>query len=576
MYQPSGDAPVNSMWTPAELPSSNVPGQVVMKPLDDDIILGRGVPISKYEGNIRFRELIRGYKGEYMATGRHHRKQQIVEEVLEKLRERNCRFLSRIETDEEARKCGLPPGSRVWVIAREEVALSKVKQALREMESSASPKTPKSPARSDASAPRSRKKKPPVRGEAANADGALPLHAGQPLPQPVAPVAAAAVSSSLPTTSAASIPNSLPTPAMLVPQQLPMGWNLPQVSSTAGLSQATMSNTLLQLAGQQSLATLLQPPPLQQPIMPFIGSVQQAPQLLWPQLLSLASLNGAAPNFPFPNLTANSSTMPTTQWLEQQRNITQQQVTQHFDGLWHQYLLQQQQRDLLRQHILLQQAQNQQSQAQALYLSRLEAGTSDVTRQALLSSMSQLNQPPPNLGTMLQLGTGNASAQAGIGGLPSSMVNPMPQGNAFVSTTMPSAPIDAMARRNSEPVIMAPSETNQEAATATPGISRERESRSEGHYNTSANAKSSATQGQSTFPRENPTTVTSAHDAASPSDSQSRRGRRETDRRKSRHRSTDSSSDESGSSSDSSESKSSSSSSTPKTGRIAPKKLRES
>jgi hypothetical protein len=549
------------MWAPAELPSSNVPG-----PRDDDIILGRGVPISKYKGNMRFRELIREFKGEYMATGRHHRKQHIVEEVLEKLRERNCRFLSRIETDEEARKQGLPPGSRVWVIAKEEVALSKVKQALREMESSSSPKTPRSPSRSNASARSSRKKKAPVRKDAANAEGTLAdPPASPPLLQPVAAAVEASASSSLPATSAASWLDRppVPTPTMLLPQNLQHGWNLPQLASTAGLSQATISNTLLQFAGQQSLATLLQPPPLQQPIMPlmpFMGSLQQPPQVLLSPQVSLAALNGAAPNLPFPTLNANSPTVTTSHWLEQQRHMAQQQVTQHFDGLLHQHVLQQQQRDLLRQQIVLQQTQNQQRQAQALYLSQLGTGTSDMTRQALLASMGQFNQHPSNLGTMLPLDAGNAIAQVGIGGLPSSIVNPMP-----------SALVDMRAGLISESVMTAPSETRQEAASAMLGDSEGR---------ASANVDLRAAQEHSTRSRKNPSTVASTHDAVSPSTSPSRRRRREIDGRKphARKRATksDSRSDESESSFDSSASKSSASFALPKTGRTVPKRPRES
>jgi hypothetical protein len=171
--------------------------------------------------------------------------------------------------------------------------------------------------------------------------------------------------------------------------------------------------------------------------------------------------------------------------------------------------------------------------------------------------------------------------QVGIGNLPNSMFNPMPQGNAFVSTTVSSAPVETRAGQNSESVTAAPSESHHEVATATSGDSGGPERRSEGRNNASANAKSPAVQEQSTRPRENPMTVSSANDSGSPSHSQSRRRRREVDSSKPRARrratkSDSSSSDESGSSSNNSDAKSSPSSATPKTGVRAPKKTRES
>jgi hypothetical protein len=40
---------------------------LIAVPLPNDVILGRGVPIAKYEGNVRFRDLIRTHKDAYMA-----------------------------------------------------------------------------------------------------------------------------------------------------------------------------------------------------------------------------------------------------------------------------------------------------------------------------------------------------------------------------------------------------------------------------------------------------------------------------------------------------------------------------
>jgi hypothetical protein len=444
-HQSSGHAPVASMWAPVGLPSNNVPGQVVMQPSANDIILGRGVPISKYEGNIRFRELIREYRGEYMATGRHHRKQEIVQEVVEKIRERNCRFLSRTETDEEAQKYGLPAGSRAWYIASEEVALSKVKQALREMESSTSPRTLKSPARSDSSSRRSRKKKPPAREEATNGEGVRSLADPAPPARSVVAAPAVAAVASLPTTTAAP-----PQPALtmlLSLQQSQHGWN-PALWPTTGLSQATTMNTL---PGQQSFAALVQPPSLYQPM----GSLQQQSYL--------AALTGTPLSFANTSLTNPSGSV--AQWLEQQRNSAQERINQHFDGLLQEHMLQQQQRQVALWRHQLEAQLSQQANAQALYLSQLGTATSNVTRGALLS-VTGLHHTPFSLGnTMSQLGAVGtvAGAQLGVAS-DGSVGNPTQEGNGLAAAVHNDTEslVEALSGRHGEAAAVSTDNQNKE------------------------------------------------------------------------------------------------------------------
>jgi hypothetical protein len=111
---------------------------LIYVPLPNDVILGRGVPINKYEGNVRFRDLIRMHKDAYMATGRQHIKQEIFLQVMHELKERNFRFIIHVETtDAYVEQEGMPPNVQAsWCEASAEAAESKVKQALRERDHS--------------------------------------------------------------------------------------------------------------------------------------------------------------------------------------------------------------------------------------------------------------------------------------------------------------------------------------------------------------------------------------------------------------------------------------------------------
>jgi hypothetical protein len=99
----------------------------------NDVVLGRGVSIARYQGNIRFRELIGSRKAEYNSTSRHNIKTDIAIQVYQAIASRQGRFVRLIESMEEAQKVGVPNGMQVWVVGDESTAMSKIKQALREM-----------------------------------------------------------------------------------------------------------------------------------------------------------------------------------------------------------------------------------------------------------------------------------------------------------------------------------------------------------------------------------------------------------------------------------------------------------
>lgn len=98
----------------------------------NDILLGRGRPVVRYEGNIRFRKLVKDRKPQYRATGRNIIKDAIARELKNIIKARGGRFLRKIESVIEAEELGVPRGVQAWVPVDEAVLLQKVKQAFRD------------------------------------------------------------------------------------------------------------------------------------------------------------------------------------------------------------------------------------------------------------------------------------------------------------------------------------------------------------------------------------------------------------------------------------------------------------
>jgi hypothetical protein len=127
----------------------------VTVPGPNDILLGRGAPIINYEGNIRFRALVSTRKLEYIGCGRHQVKDGIAKSIIDEIERREGRFLRRVDpakaliessgTDSEpassdadkakvtGRKANFT-SNKLYQVAEYDVALEKVKQALRDKE----------------------------------------------------------------------------------------------------------------------------------------------------------------------------------------------------------------------------------------------------------------------------------------------------------------------------------------------------------------------------------------------------------------------------------------------------------
>ena len=55
-------------------------------------------PTAENEGNVRFRRLVRQYKGDYIAAEKRIRKDAIAREILDIIADRGGKFLRKIET----------------------------------------------------------------------------------------------------------------------------------------------------------------------------------------------------------------------------------------------------------------------------------------------------------------------------------------------------------------------------------------------------------------------------------------------------------------------------------------------
>jgi hypothetical protein len=98
----------------------------------NDVLLGRGRPAVRYEGNIRFRKLVQNRKSQYRATGRNIIKDSIARELINTIKAREGRFLRKIESSVESEELGVPRGVQAWVHVDENAVLQKVKQAFRD------------------------------------------------------------------------------------------------------------------------------------------------------------------------------------------------------------------------------------------------------------------------------------------------------------------------------------------------------------------------------------------------------------------------------------------------------------
>jgi hypothetical protein len=101
----------------------------------NDVLLGRGSHLVKYQGNIKFRQLVQERHAEYVANARHHAKDHLARQVIALVSGPAGRFLRKVESSTELTALGVSPNTleqAVWVPVDEATVLEKVKQAFRD------------------------------------------------------------------------------------------------------------------------------------------------------------------------------------------------------------------------------------------------------------------------------------------------------------------------------------------------------------------------------------------------------------------------------------------------------------
>jgi hypothetical protein len=105
----------------------------------NDVLLGRGAFVDRFQGNVKFRSLIRQYKDAYRAALHHSGKAAMAQQIVNAVHAYQGRFLRKLElsnsssTDGGAEASGAKQ-SPAWEIVDNSVALEKVKQALRDID----------------------------------------------------------------------------------------------------------------------------------------------------------------------------------------------------------------------------------------------------------------------------------------------------------------------------------------------------------------------------------------------------------------------------------------------------------
>jgi hypothetical protein len=102
-----------------------------------DVLLGRGDWTVRYEGNVRFRDLIREQRVLFGAASGRNARDKIAADVILRIAERGGRFLRRqVDASTAATAAeGVAASDSQWVVVDKKVAMKKVKQAFRDKDS---------------------------------------------------------------------------------------------------------------------------------------------------------------------------------------------------------------------------------------------------------------------------------------------------------------------------------------------------------------------------------------------------------------------------------------------------------
>lgn len=107
---------------------------VILHPGPHDVLMGRGAPSTDYSGNLRFRELVKERRSDYVNARRRKDKQGVAGEIIATIKIRGGRFLERIETYRKTNDAGECKKQTIWQPVEDRKSLLvKVKQLMRDV-----------------------------------------------------------------------------------------------------------------------------------------------------------------------------------------------------------------------------------------------------------------------------------------------------------------------------------------------------------------------------------------------------------------------------------------------------------
>ena len=99
-----------------------------------DVLMGRGAPSTDAPGNLKFRDLVKLRRQEYVTAKRRKEKQHIAGEIIATVKSRGGRFLERVETFRKTTESGETKKITIWTpVDDRKTLLVKVKQLMRDV-----------------------------------------------------------------------------------------------------------------------------------------------------------------------------------------------------------------------------------------------------------------------------------------------------------------------------------------------------------------------------------------------------------------------------------------------------------
>ena len=108
--------------------------EAILDPGPYDVLMGRGAPSTDFSGNMKFRELVKQHRDEYVNAKRRKDKQVIAGKIIETVKNNGGRFLERVESFRKTTKSGETKKVTIWQAVNDrKTLLVKVKQLMRDV-----------------------------------------------------------------------------------------------------------------------------------------------------------------------------------------------------------------------------------------------------------------------------------------------------------------------------------------------------------------------------------------------------------------------------------------------------------